>query len=134
MPRTLVKTFDIAIPAGTVKAAPLVTLTQFEPNEVTRIEWLFPSGCNGQVGIQIGARSVPVIPGDRTQFITRSGDSAGIDLEGMHTSGDWSVISYNTGAFPHIVHVTFHARRVVREPNPDIFILDDISLTRIGES
>lgn len=108
---TLLYAFDVIIPANTAKAAPTVTLTQFEPNEVERIEWLFPDGCVGMVGIQVGARSVPILPHSKNQWLTRSGDSAGIDLEDMHKTGDWSVIGYNTGAYPHTVHVTFKVHR-----------------------
>lgn len=107
MPATRVRVFDITIPAGTAKATPLVTLTQFPQSIVERIEWLFPAGCQGVVGIQIGARSVPVLPDNPAQFFTRSGDSSGYDVADMHDTGDWSVIGYNTGSFPHTVHVTF---------------------------
>lgn len=117
MPFTSIRHFDVTIPAGTLKSAPLVTLTQFAPDVVERVEWLFPPGCQGMVGIQIGARGVPVIPQTRGLFIVRSGDSSGHDLDGMHTTGDWSVIGYNTGAFAHTVSVTFRTRRHER-PQP----------------
>lgn len=134
MPLTIVHPFSVTIPAGTPIAAPLVTATQFAPNVVERVEWRFPQGCNGQVGIQIGARSVPVLPGDRTQFFVRSGDSQGIDLEDMHTTGDWSVIGYNLGAFPHTILVTFKMHRKVK-PQRDLFILGDAAaILSLGES
>lgn len=112
MSRTIAKTFPALIPAGTAKANPIVILTQFEPNTVKRIEWTFPHGCNGQVGIQLGARSVPVLPGDNSQFYTTSGDTHAIDLQEMHETGDWSVIGYNTGRFDHTVQVTFLVNRI----------------------
>lgn len=119
MPRTIVYPFSVTIPAGTPKASPLVTLTQFEQNEVERVEWLFPDGCNGVVGIQIGARSVPIIPSNPAQFIVRSGDSSGYNMSGQHHTGDWSVIGYNTGAFPHTITVYFYAHRIeVVQPIP----------------
>jgi hypothetical protein len=111
---TLVYPFSVTIPANTPKAAPVVVPTVFEPNIVNRVEWLFPQGCAGMVGIQIGARSVPVIPSNRALFLTRTGDSSGFDTEDMHDSGDWSVIGYNTGLFPHTIQVTFRAHRKPR--------------------
>lgn len=134
MSQTLLRIFDVTIPAGTVKASPLVILTQFEPNIVERIDWLFPDGCQGQVGIQIGARAVPVIPEQPGQFIVRSGDSSGYDLADMHITGDWSVIGYNTGSFAHTIHVTYRVRRN-QQPQRLIFITDSrVGSIGIGES
>lgn len=126
--------FAVTIPAGTPANAPLVTLTQMSPSVVDRIEWLFPAGCNGQVGIQFGARAIPLLPGDKTQFFTGSGSSAGFDLTDMHDTGDWSVIGYNTGAFPHTIQVTFRLHRKVK-PEP-LFFISDVppGLIGMGES
>lgn len=130
MPLTLVRVFDVTIPAGTLKAAPLVTLTQFEPNVVERIDWLFPDGCQGTVGIQIGARATPILPDMPGQYIIRSGDSSGYDLSGVHTTGDWSVIGYNTGQFPHTIHVTYRVRRY--EPPPKMIFITDARIAHFG--
>jgi hypothetical protein len=125
MPPTVIHTFDVTIPAGTAKATPLVTPTTFADNVVERIEWTFPDGCNGLVGIQIGARKVPVLPPQTDQFVVRSGSMQGIDLDGMHTTGDWSVIGYNTGQFDHTVHVQFTLHRPVPEtPLPGYLVSD----------
>lgn len=131
---TQLRQFDVTIPAGTPKATPLVTSVAFNPRVVTRIDWLFPHGCNGLVGIQIGARDVAVLPGNRNEFITRSGDSAGADLEGMHETGDWSLIGYNTGAFDHTIHLTFHVH-AIPPPINDRFIVDSAGdILGMGES
>jgi hypothetical protein len=128
MARTLVYYFAVTIPPGTPQAAPLVTPTTIEPNEVQHIEWLFPPGCNGKVGIQIGARNVPVLPLGGTTFLTRSGDSHGMDVEDFHETGDWSVIGFNTGLNPHTIRVTFIARR--KQPPLEVRLIssdDDLS-------
>lgn len=134
MARTLEFHFDVAIPAGTAKATPLVTPCQIDPNVVDHISWLFPEGCQGTVGIQIGARSVPILPSSPSQFYVRSGDSSGINLDDMHDTGDWSVIGFNTGSFPHTVHVTFRAHRKEPSKSPDVLIIDGGSLVGIGVS
>jgi hypothetical protein len=114
---TLVQEFLATIPAGTPKTAPVVVPTTFEPNVVGHIAWVFPPGCNGLVGIQLGARSVPVLPSGQGQFFTSSGDTHAIDVEGMHEMGDWSVIGYNTGTQPHTIRVRFTMRRhQIQEP------------------
>lgn len=129
MPRTLVYQFAVTIPAGTTQAAPLVTATAFEPNEVEHIEWLFPHGCNGLAGIRIGARGVPVLPSGAANWFTRSGDSQGITPAGMHVTGDWSVIGYNLGTFPHTIHVTFKVHR--KEPPAEPFaLLNDADMSQ----
>lgn len=134
MPKTLVRSFDVTIPAGTTKANPLIALTTFEPNTVKRISWRFPGGCNGQVGIQIGARAVPVVPDVAGMFMVRTGDTTGYDLSDHHSTGDWSVIGYNLGAFPHTIHVEYSLHRI--EPSkPDRFLVSDVSaVLGMGES
>lgn len=134
MAPTTVRAFDITIPAGTTAAAPLVTLTQFDPDIVERIEWLFPDGCCGLVGIQIGARAVPIIPRLVSQWLIRSGDSAGFDLAEMHVTGDWSVIGYNTGANPHTIHVQFVTHRLVKRKPLEVLVIDGVRLIGQGAS
>jgi hypothetical protein len=131
---TIVHPFAVTIPAGTLSTAPLVTPTVFAPNIVDSIEWVFPNGCNGLVGIQIGARNIPVIPGAKNQFFTRSGSSGLIDVEDMHDSGDWSVIGFNTGVFPHTVQVTFKVHRKVKPIPVPGYLLDDLVSTLQGGS
>jgi hypothetical protein len=131
---TQLRQFDVTIPAGTAKAVPLVTSVAFPPRVVKRIDWLFPHGCNGNVGIQIGARNVPVLPGNVNQFITRSGDSAGVNVDDMPTTGDWSVIGYNTGTHDHTIHFTFMTE-AIPPPVSDRFIVDSASdILGMGES
>jgi hypothetical protein len=134
MPFPILHTFSVTIPAGTPSVTPLVTPTVFNTNAVDRIEWRFPGGCNGQVGIQIGARSVPVLPGNRNQFFIRSGDSQGFDLTDLPNTGDWSVIGYNTGSFDHTIQVTFRVHRIEPEPTvPGYLTADLVSVLQGGE-
>lgn len=129
MPVTQVFQFAVTIPAGTPIAAPLATPTTFEPNIVERIEWLFPHGCNGLVGVQFGARSVPVVPRGGLTFFTSSGTTHALAVEDMHVTGDWSVIGYNLGANPHTVQVLYRVRR--QTPKADAFrLLDDADLAQ----
>jgi hypothetical protein len=134
VPLTIIRPFDVTIPPGTTKAAPLVTPTVFDPNVVESIRWRFPNGCNGFVGIQIGARGVPVLPGGIGHFLVHNGDTTGYDIEGHHTTGDWSVIGYNLGTFAHTIHVEFKVHRNTKV-RPDLFILGDASsILALGES
>jgi hypothetical protein len=132
MAYTIVHPFSVTIPAGTLSTAPLVVPTVFAPNIVDHIEWVFPDGCNGLVGIQIGARNVPVVPGARAQFLIRSGSVGGLDVDEMHDSGDWSVIGYNLGVFPHTVQVTFTVHRKVKPAPIPGYLLSDAVLALHG--
>lgn len=126
---TLPYIFQVTIPAGTPQAVPLVTATTFEPNVVERIEWLFPRGCNGLVGIRIGARGVSVLPPNASNWYRHNGAIHGIDLIDMPVTGDWSVIGYNTGANPHTIDVTFRVHRIERLPPLFTLVTDaDLSL------
>lgn len=111
MATTQVFQFAVTIPAGTPQASPLVTLTQFEPNIVDRVRFVFPHGCNGLVGIRIGARGVPILPLGGVTWFTTSGLEHVLDVQDMHETGDWSVIGYNTGVNPHTVQVAYHVQR-----------------------
>lgn len=130
---TLTYPFDVTIPAGTPVANPLVTPTVFETNTVRRIEWRFPGGCNGQVGIQIGARTVPVLPSKVGQFFVRSGNVQGYDLEDMPNTGDWSVIGYNLGSFPHTIHVVFVVNRIELEAPEPYYLVTSAATALRGE-
>lgn len=131
---TLVREFAVTIPAGTAKATPQVTPTTFDDMVIDRIEWYFPQGSAGVVGVQIGARSVQVLPTNTGTYFVRSGDSTGFDVTDLPTTGDWSVIGYNTGLFPHTVYVTFTGKPPASEP-PLVFIIDGSPLAdQLGES
>jgi len=52
----------------------------------------------------------------------------------MHTTGDWSVIGYNTGSLPHTISVTFHTH-IAEPPQQHDFIVDSVGmLLGMGES
>ena len=76
------------------------------------------------VGIQIGARTVPVLPSNTGAFYVRSGAAQGTDVIDLPNTGDWSVIGYNTGSFNHTIQVTFTVRRIV-EPPKDLMLVND---------
>lgn len=134
MAPTLIHVFNVTIPAGTPQATPLVTPTVFPPNIVDSVEWVFPAGCNGLVGIQIGARAVQILPANAGQFFIRSGSEHSLAVDDMHDSGDWSVIGYNTGTFPHTIQVTYRVHRYVRpDPIPG-YLLSDLVGTLHGGS
>lgn len=134
MARTFTRVFQVSLAAGITPTAPLVTTCQLVPCIVDSVSWLFPDGCNGLVGIQVGTRNVPLIPYDRGQFIVNSGNSSGVDVADMLDSGDWSVIGYNQGASTHVISVTFNYH-IATPAEKAYFILDTPQvILGIGES
>ena len=62
------------------------------------------------MGWRISNRTVPVIPRNAGGWIIAHQTEGGWDVSKMADSGDWSVTTYNTGAFSHALYITFHVR------------------------
>ena len=108
--------FDVTIPAGTPVAAPVTVDTSFPPRRVWAIHWRVPPGAAGLMGFRItsgGAQVFPVKPGT---WLIRSGDAETLPVAGAHDSGKWDVTGYNTGVFPHTIHVVYHTEVITPEP------------------
>lgn len=134
MPKPRIHKFDVTIPSGTRPSAPLVTPTVMDTLVIDHIRWTFPPGCQGMVGIQIGAREIAILPTNPAFWFVRSGDSAGYDLTEQHDTGDWSVIGYNSGAFNHTIQVEFTAHKL-EYVTPVNLVLDGSQyLLTLGES
>jgi hypothetical protein len=77
------------------------------------VDWIeveVPDGPNGQVGFYLASSNQQVIPfraGATPLWIVSNGRVFHWDLVGQATSGDWQLVAYNTGAFPHTLAVHF---------------------------
>lgn len=108
--------FEVTVPAGTPVAAPLVQVLTMPVRVITAIDWRVPAGAQGCLGFRIGARAIPVVPQPAGTWVIAAGESGSFPLAGHHDSGDWSLIGYNTGTYPHTVYLTFHAELLERRP------------------
>ena len=95
------------VPAGTAKAAPLVTDISFPAREVIAISWRVPPGPSGLMGWALTSAGAPVIPIQQGAYVVTDNQSATWDLEGYLDSGNWQVTAYNTGLYDHAVYLTF---------------------------
>lgn len=102
-----VRAFDAVIPAGTPIANPALIDVSFPVRTVMGLDLLVPSGWNGVVGFQIANSGTQVIPIQRGQFVITNDERIHWDLEHQINSGSWQVIGYNTGAYPHTLHLRF---------------------------
>lgn len=130
---TLLHSRAVTIPAGTPVATPTETGTSFPPGLVESIHWRFPGGCNGQVGIKFASSHVPIFPASITEWLVSSGDASGYDVDDFPDSGDFSLLGYNLGAFPHTIQLRYRVRR--REPPDQIpgYLVADAVTTLRGD-
>lgn len=95
------------IPAGTAKAAPLVTPIVFPERTVRQVSWRVPPGPSGLMGWALTSDGTPVIPVQPKTYIVTDNQADSWELEGYLDSGNWQVTGYNTGIYPHTVYLTF---------------------------
>ncbi len=95
------------VPAGTTKAAPLVTNISFPEREVIAVSYRVPPGPSGLMGWSLTSAGTPVIPIQPGTYIVTDNQFATWELEGYLDSGNWQVTAYNTGLYAHTVYLTF---------------------------
>ncbi len=103
----LVYAFSPLIPAGTPKTAPVTFNLPLGPSIVNRVELDIPSGPNGLMGFFLGSSGGQIIPTNAGAFIIANDDHLGWDLDGLITSGAWTLTGYNLGTYDHTVYVRF---------------------------
>ena len=102
-----IREFGVLVPAGTPKAAPLVTDISFPERRVTAVSWRVPPGPSGLMGWALTSAGAPVIPIQPDTYVVTDNQAATWELDGYLDSGNWQVTAYNTGAYPHMVCFTF---------------------------
>lgn len=102
-----IREFAVLVPAGTAKAAPLVTSISFPERIVTAVSWRVPPGPSGLMGWQLTSAGTPVIPIQPNTFMVTDNQADTWYLDGYLDSGNWQVTAYNTGIYPHTVFLTF---------------------------
>lgn len=102
-----IREFAVRVPAGTGKAAPLVTDVGFPERIVTGVGWRVPPGPSGLMGWALTSAGAPVIPIQPGTYIVTDNQSGTWELGGYLDSGNWQVTAYNTGTYDHTVYLTF---------------------------
>lgn len=104
---TEVRWYAVTIPAGTAKAAPLVSALTMPARIVSAIRLRFPPGPRGMVGVAIGSGGQPVIPWNSGAWIVADDETIPWPLDGQIESGAWQLIGYNLGTYDHTIQVGF---------------------------
>ena len=99
--------FALTIPTGSTPAAPNSQPIQFPSRKVVGIEADVPDGWNGMVGFAIAQDNQQIIPANRGQWIIASGDVLHWNLDGLPDTGDFNLLAYNTGIYPHTLYIRF---------------------------
>lgn len=100
-------TFNVTVPAGTLATAPQVTAMTFPARIVRWVRYVVPPGPNGLVGFRIASNGTQQIPVNVGAWIIENDAKERFDFETPIQSGSWQLTAYNTGAYPHMLTVTF---------------------------
>lgn len=106
-PASRIEVFDVTVPAGTAKAAPIETNTNFPDGEVVGVTIIIPDGHNGLTGIRLAIGHAQAIPATAGAWIVGNDDEVELDTVGYLNNGAWSAIAYNLDAFPHTFHIRY---------------------------
>lgn len=113
---TQVRSFELTIPHGTAKTAPVTRDMSFPPMTVQDITITVPAGPNGHLGIQVAASNQQVIPWNQGEFLVPNDVVMSWQPADYADAGSWQLIGYNTGTFDHTVWVRFTLLPVVAAP------------------
>lgn len=102
-----VRTYAVAIPAGTLEADPYVADLDMPARDVVGVRVRIPPGPAGLVGWALGSAGVRVIPWGEGQWIVADDEVIEWPLAGQIQSGAWQLQGYNLGVYDHTVYVTF---------------------------
>lgn len=105
--------FAVTVPAHTAIATPIVTDISTPARKVDSIQWLLPPGASGTTGFRLSSGGVQVVPTNRGSWVIRDGTIDGAALARLHDSGKWDVTAYNTGAFPHTIHISMYVSLIL---------------------
>ena len=111
-----IRQFQLSVPAGTPKAAPVIFELAMPPRLVSAVHFLVPPGPRGELGFALGAAGQPIIPYASGTWIVTDDERIEWPLDTGIDSGAWELFAYNTGTYPHTIFVTFLC--TVIEPAP----------------
>lgn len=97
--------FDITIPASTAKSLPYTADITMPVRQVDTIEIVVPPGPSGLMGFAVAMNGVNVLPKVAGTFIVTDNETISWPVDGLPTSGDWSIIGYNTDDFDHTIYL-----------------------------
>lgn len=106
---------NVLIPAGTLIGAPLIFTLPFREGYPTFIEFMFPPGPSGLVGLQLRHSGRRVIPKDLGTYLIADNDTLKYELDGFPYNPNYTIQAYNEGAYDHTIQVRIGFNEIGRE-------------------
>lgn len=98
-------TWQVTVPPATLPAAPQTTSLPIPSQQITSLVVRVPPGPRGCVGFQVTYARSQAFPYTVGTWVIVDNDAVEFDPPGNLTSGDWGIVAYNTGVFPHTLYV-----------------------------
>lgn len=103
-----IRSFTVATPLGTAKAAPQVSNLTMPTRVVRKIEIRVPPGPNGELGFAIGMAGQAIIPYNAGEWFVTSDEVVVWEFDTGLDSGAWQCQTYNTGNYDHTIQIRFY--------------------------
>lgn len=110
---TRILQYKVSTPLNVFQANPKITVVQFSPALVTRIEVVIPPGPQGQLGFHIDNGNGQFVPQGAGNWINLDDTTLTWDLIDSPDNGNWQIVTYNSGFYPHSISVFFHLEDIV---------------------
>lgn len=105
---------DITIPAGTLSTAPATFPLIWREGYPEFIDFRFPPGPSGMVGLQLLHSGRVIIPKRGNTFLIADNEVIKWSLEGFPYNANYTVRGYNTGVYPHTIQLRVGINEVGR--------------------
>lgn len=96
---------DIAITPGTLSTAPASFPLVWREGYPTFVEFRFPPGPSGLVGLKVLHSGRVIIPKSGNAFLVADGEVIKWSLEGFPYNANYTVLAYNEGVYSHTVQI-----------------------------
>lgn len=113
-----VRQFTATVAAGTLASSPATTpmaLGEWVPLTVEVESSAEAAGVVGYYLAASGQQYLPFTTGATREWLVAKAGGHRFTLDDYPTSGDWELVAYNLGAFPHILKVRWELNRVARD-------------------
>lgn len=86
------------------------------PCQVDEISVLVPPGPSGELGFALAVVNDQQVPANPPSWIVTDDERVEIKLDDLPTSGDWYLVTYNTGIYPHTLYIRFTVTSIALLP------------------
>jgi hypothetical protein len=114
---------DITIAAGVLSSAPQTFPLVWREGYPEFIEFRWPPGPSGLVGLQLLHSDRVIIPKRANTFLVTDDEVVAWPLEGFAYNATFAIRGYNTGVYPHTIQIRMGLNEVGRPSLPAVPIL-----------